>query len=430
MMSVVLTLYSCTNEDFYSSSENHSKQEIISKSLWKEDTLFTKRIYDHFRKSFLSTEADQKKFVSEHGTPVWEYTMTMGFRRNQLFVPLIKNNQVTGMMRVQRQDKKAFYDFTQNSEALRFFDLVMYNRNLDKLQPQKDEKLNESISAKGGGATWTCTKRIVITGYHMEGDVMVMETSAMDVCKYSYTGVKPYVDHLDVYTDGMEGGGGGEEEDGEEYLGSACEKLNNQKNDVVYKSKVTYLKGKTNDTFESGFRVGNPTPESGQIGTQYQQLSNAAGSSTIDFKYFNTTYGMMHSHHSALVPMFSPDDVNTFIKLLINAHNNGIPQEDVFLTLVNPDGTIYQLRGGGIDVASLSIYSSLAIDILNKTYISKDYNLNKANQSSEFYQKNFLKFMKDNMNVTGAKLYSIDSNGDSKEVYLQNGAAVAIECPK
>lgn len=96
----------------------------------------------------MSTEADQKKFVSEHGTPVWEYTMTMGFKRNQLFVPLMKNNQVTGMMRVQRQDKKAFYSFTKDDEALAFFDVVMYNRNHDKLQPQKDEKLNENISAK------------------------------------------------------------------------------------------------------------------------------------------------------------------------------------------------------------------------------------------------------------------------------------------
>lgn len=213
MMSVVLTLSSCTNEDFYSSSENNSKQEIISKSLWKEDTLFTKRIYDHFQKSFMSTKEHQQKFVTEHGTPVWEYTMTMGFRRNQLFVPLIQNNTVIGVMRVQRQDKKAFYDFTKDSEALSFFDVVMYNRNLDKLQPQKDEKLNENISSKGGGYTWSCTKRTVKSGYHLEGDMVVIETSIIDVCKYTYTGGKPYVDYLDVYTDGMEGGGGGEEEE-------------------------------------------------------------------------------------------------------------------------------------------------------------------------------------------------------------------------
>jgi len=198
MMSVVLTLSSCTNEDFYSSSENNSKQEIISKSLWKEDTLFTKRIYDHFQKSFMSTKEHQQKFVTEHGTPVWEYTMTMGFRRNQLFVPLIQNNTVIGVMRVQRQDKKAFYDFTKDSEALSFFDVVMYNRNLDKLQPQKDEKLNENISSKGGGYTWSCTKRTVKSGYHLEGDMVVIETSIIDVCKYTYTGGKPYVDHLDV----------------------------------------------------------------------------------------------------------------------------------------------------------------------------------------------------------------------------------------
>lgn len=74
----------------------------------------------------------------------------------------------------------------------------MYNRNLDKLQPQKDEKLNENISSKGGGYTWSCTKRTVKSGYHLEGDMVVIETSIIDVCKYTYTGGKPYVDHLDV----------------------------------------------------------------------------------------------------------------------------------------------------------------------------------------------------------------------------------------
>ncbi|QQV02046.1 MULTISPECIES: hypothetical protein [Chryseobacterium] len=211
-----------------------------------------------------------------------------------------------------------------------------------------------------------------------------------------------------------------------------CEKIKAQNSNITYKSKVDFLKGKTNETFEYGFRVGNPIVGSGQTEVQYQQLSNVVGSQTLDFKIFNNTFAMMHSHHENLVPVFSPDDINSFIKLLINASNNGIPLSSVYLTLVNPDGTVYQLWGSNeIDVSSLTVFDQNLINkTLNKIYTGKDYQLNKANQSPQFYQENFLKFMKEYMNVEGAKMYSIDDNGKGSLISLNgNSLATPFPCP-
>lgn len=213
-----------------------------------------------------------------------------------------------------------------------------------------------------------------------------------------------------------------------QFMTNPCAKLKAQNNDATFKAKIDYLKTKTGESFEYGFRVNNPPP--GQTAIQYQQLSNVVGSNTIDFKFFNTTYGYMHSHFERLIPIFSPDDINTFIKLLINAHNNNIPQENVFMNVVNPDGTIYQLRGDDINVGSLTIYEQNIIDKeLNNIYVN-DYKLGEPNQSPEFYQENFLKFMKDNMNINGAKMYSIDNNGKASQLSLNgNSLDNSIPCP-
>ena len=439
MMSVILTLSSCTNEDFYSSSENNSKQEIISKSLWKEDTLFTKRIYDHFQKSFMFTEADQHKFVSEHGTPVWEYTMTMGFRRNQLFVPLIQNNTVISVMRVQRQDKKAFYSFTKDDEALAFFDVVMYNRNHDKLQPQKDEKLNENIFSKGGGATWTCTKRIVITGYHMEGDVMVMETSAMDVCKYSYTGVKPYVDHLDVYTDGMEGGGGGDEsEEEEEYVGSPCEKLKNQTTDINFKNKVTDLQGKTDLKKETGYIQKADGSYTYKDAAGQSSTSNTLALPNPKLDENKNIIAYIHTHVDEYtfinaagieetrkgIRMFSPADMNYFMDMIRNAQDAGRSLSDVYAVMVTSTGN-YQIRFTG---NQYQIKSFTKQQIENFTKEFPDF----MSKYSDNLELGFLNFISEKMNIKATNLYKMETDGTAKEIKMNNDktSLTKTECPK
>lgn len=109
--------------------------------------------------------------------------------------------------------------------------------------------------------------------------------------------------------------------------------------------------------------------------------------------------------------------------MLINASNNNIPLDTVFMTLVNPDGTTYQLWGSNdINVNNLSIFDQNTIEtILNNKY-SAEYDLAKPNQSSQFYQEKFLKFMKEKMNVVGSKFYSIDDSGNASQISISQGS--------
>lgn len=427
-MSVVLTLSSCANEDFYSLSENNSKQEIISKSLWKEDTLFTKRIYDHFQKSFMSTEADQQKFVSEHGTPVWEYAMTMGFKRNQLFVPLIQNNTVIGVMRVQRQNKKAFYALTQDSEALKFFDIVMYNRNHDKLQPQKDEKLSENIYSKG--ATWSCSKRSVITGYHMEGDVMVMESSLINVCKYSYTGGKPYVDHLEVDTDGMEGGGGDDgEENEEEYEGSPCDKITTIGKNSKTKALFKNLKGKTNLNAEHGYIL-NQTGYTNTINET--AIEGPAGKAGINYNVSKAIDGVIHSHYQGLLPVFSAADMFAFAQL----YKNGFVKdpETFVMGVVTASGTQYMMvidDPSKFAVFADNLYSGntfdqSAIDTYELIYSWYKISAENTTENNEMGFYNYLE-----ANKTGLKVLKGDNEFSNWKLIKEdaNGNIISEDCP-
>ncbi len=205
-----LSIQSCIHDEIANFSEDEP-QELLSKSLWKEDTMFIKRIHDHFEKSFMISNEEINKFTTEYGIPMWEYAMTIGFERNQLYVPLTNNNHVIGVMRVLRNGKKAFYSFLKNDEALEFFETVIYNPYNYELHPQKDQKIKNTNFAKVGGYTWTCSKRLIITGWHMQGETMVIDSSLVEFCKYTYTNLNPPVDYIDVYTDGMESAGGNDD---------------------------------------------------------------------------------------------------------------------------------------------------------------------------------------------------------------------------
>lgn len=208
---------------------------------------------------------------------------------------------------------------------------------------------------------------------------------------------------------------------------SPCGKLKAQKNDTNFSAKIEVLKTKTGNSFESGYRVGAPVLGSGQVGAQYQELSNKPGTQQLDFKIFNTTYGIMHSHYDGLVPIFSPGDINTFIQLLQNAQANNIPLSDVFISVVTSQG-IYQLRGDGINVANLSMYTDDQISALDTEYLKM---IGNANISTTDLQKGFLNFMKKNMNIEGAKLYEIKDDGTSKELKVNNNNdLMSANCPQ
>ncbi len=422
MMAFFLLLLSCIHDEIYTPSEQE-RQGIVSKSLWKEDTLFIHRIYDHFGKSFMPSVEKKEAFISEYGTPAWEYAMTMGFGKNQLYVPVIKNGRVHGMIRVLRQDRQASYSFTQDREALDFFETVIYNPRNCHLKPQKDEKTGTANSAKAGGYTWKCTKRIVTTGWHMEGETMVLETAVVESCKYTYTGMNPAVDHLEVATDGMESGGGDDE--GEEYEGSPCEKMKAQNQNQGFKDKVAAL-----DTAEM-FNKSTETGYSAAYGTvPYESLANSSNGNVM-FPEGNKYFGYMHTHLNmeGVVKIFSPYDVATFLTSCVaNAKLKGNMTDAYAMVITSEGNYILKYSGDGnfaVTVGQLESWKAWYSDNFESLYIKG--NLNQVN-----VEKLFTQFLQEVVNVTGLEIYKSDKNSGNASKLQYNGKDNPVQsqpCP-
>lgn len=85
----------------------------------------------------------------------------------------------------------------------------------------------------------------------------------------------------------------------------------------------------------------------------------------------------------------------------------------------------------------LPTYTQAEFDDLNRKQVN-DY-LDKAksvgnvsgdvNFDMDMLEKEFLKFVKDKMNIQGMKLYKTESNGTNTEIYLENGNRKTKKCP-
>ncbi|WP_051230478.1 hypothetical protein [Epilithonimonas caeni] len=235
--------------------------------------------------------------------------------------------------------------------------------------------------------------------------------------------------------DNGEGGGGGVVIYDE--TKTPCAKIKISTNDSKYKTNITTLQGKTGNDYESGFRLGNPVAGSGQAGTQNQILQNKPGTREVDMKVFNNTFSLMHSHYDGLFPIFSPGDLLLFNQWVVwanswNAVATNTPKiqlNDLTLTLVTSNGN-YLLSFAGTTVAALPAYTQEQFDVINKDYSRR---LNDTHTNGNFdmdkLEKEFLKFVKDKMNMTGLKLFKVGSSGTNTEIYLEGGNRKTKDCP-
>ncbi|WP_172283710.1 hypothetical protein [Chryseobacterium sp. LAM-KRS1] len=414
-----ISLYSCVHDEVTASFEPSSK-EYTNKSLWKEDEKYIKNV-----KKIFETHADKQYFSNTYGDVYWDYAITMGtFDESFLEVPIVKNGRIKEILTVERRADKVYFKRKTEQNSNKFFYLLVF-KNKTELKGTLNDHKNNAMS-KGGGCitvsiTWTWTNE-------KTGQVEMITTTSETRClPVTGGGQTDPIGTSDCLEENCTGGGGGYTYPTEYIDNSPCGKLNAQKTDANFTAKVENLKTKTASSFESGYRVGSPVPGSGQTGAQYQELSNKPGTRQLDFKIFNTTYGIMHSHYDGLVPIFSPGDINTFIQLLQNAHTNNIPLSEVFISVVTSQG-IYQLRGDGINVANLTMYTDDQIKALDTEYLKM---IGNSNISTSDLQKGFLNFMKKNMNIDGAKLFEINNDGDSKELQVSsNNNLVSANCPK
>jgi hypothetical protein len=214
-----------------------------------------------------------------------------------------------------------------------------------------------------------------------------------------------------------------------------CENIKTSTGDAKYQPNITNLQGKTSLSYESGFRLGTPVAGSGQSGTQNQILQNKPGTKEVDMKIFNNTFALMHSHYDGLIPIFSPGDVLLFNQWIVWAKNYNdnpstnpkIPINNLTLTLVTSNGN-YLLAFDGTATTAFPAYTPKQMDDLNNDYINDYLSQTQTNGNFDMIkvEKEFLKFVKDNMNMTGLKFYKVKSDGNY-EISLTNLAGT--KCP-
>ncbi|CAH0176781.1 hypothetical protein [Chryseobacterium sp. Bi04] len=225
---------------------------------------------------------------------------------------------------------------------------------------------------------------------------------------------------------------------GDENNRNPCEKLKAQTNNSTFKNNIASLKGKTGESYESGYRIDKNTDGS----LQNQLLQNKPGTQEVDMKVFSNTNTLMHSHYDGLYPMFSPGDIIFFNQWIVWAQNWNsvatntpkIPLNNLTFTLVTSEGN-YSFIFDGEYTASLPNYTQRELDDLNDKYMRLlDEAKSVANVSGnvsynmEKLEKQFLKFIDNKMNMIGLKLYKTTENGNS-ELNLINGNRKETPCP-
>ncbi|MEJ5103491.1 MULTISPECIES: hypothetical protein [Chryseobacterium] len=370
------------------------------------------------------------EFYKDFGNPFYNVsTYTYGDSSKAIAFPILQGDRVTAFIHGIITPNRDYVQFTivQNNDPVTLRVLAILQDAVDNLYPKNPTPMGKF--AKEQNIRINDIEEITIIKFNVF-------SGGGGGFGYMFPGREWWKDTPWKEANGAHlGSGGGKAMSGDgskhkfpDYLDpedDPCVKLKKQNIDPNFKAKTDFLKKKTGETSESGFRVGNPVSGSGQTGAQYQELSNKPGTTDLDFKIFNTTYGIMHSHYDGLIPIFSPGDINLFIQLLKNAKANNISSGEVFLSVVTSNG-VYQLRGDGINADNLNMYTDAQFGTLNKEYLKL---IGDSNISTTDIQKGFLNFMNKNMKIDGAKLYEVNNDGSSTQLQLNGNNLKTLNCP-
>jgi len=330
ILTVSLSLYSCTNEDLYSSAENE-KQEVASKSPWKEDQVYIKKV----QKVFLQN-ANVQYFERKYGTVHWDYAMSFGqFDESYLVVPILKGNTVVTAMKVYRIDDRVYFREKNDPEFISFFTDIMF-KEISGI----DEKVVYSPTSSASKAIeYKCTYRTFTVGcFESEPNCDPISRTIRE-CNWVDTGDSTGPPRMELCDPLLCGDGGGPDpgilypEPPEDK--TPCEKISTIGNKDKTKNLFENLKKKTNSTKEFGEILQesnggiNNTSVEGEIGQAGIDIDFAGGK--ID--------GFIHSHYPGLLSIFSPGDLASLSTLLVN---NNIKDVNTFiLGVVTASNTQY-----------------------------------------------------------------------------------------
>ncbi len=329
---IILTLFgfllffiACRNEEVYTSYETQ-KQELISKSLWKEDLVYIKNVKKVFESDF-----DQPKFLNKFGLPSWEYAMSFGnFDESFLQVPIIKNRTVESVMQVVRNKKnnKIYFSHTEDKSSLDFFQKLIFSSQ--KKNPKPDKEIpNPNYSDAGRVlSVETCTTRVYSTLETGCVEPYQNSENCQPIVGYKYvttcttTTIYLIEDDPAGWTGDNNGGhdyptGGGGTTN--ETTTDPCEKAkteNTEAKSLLEKTDVKSQKEKLTKTIktdenEKSFSFGKNDkgeykPSDIKVGTNGNSVSISA--TNADF----TVEGAAHTHTPSLYDCFSAGDFYAF----------------------------------------------------------------------------------------------------------------------
>ncbi|QQQ29944.1 hypothetical protein [Chryseobacterium indoltheticum] len=437
IITVALSLYSCTNEDLYSSAENE-KQEVASKSPWKEDQGYIKKV----QKVFLQN-VNTQYFERKYGTVHWDYAMSFGqFDESYLVVPILKGNTVVTVMKVYRIDDRIYFREKNDPEFISFFTDIMF-KEISGI----DEKVvynNTSASAKT--LEYKCTYRTFTVGCPAGYADCEPLSSTVSECKWRETGGgSPQMEICNPLE--CENGGGGADlgflypEPPEE---DPCQKTKAISKDPAVKAKVGTLKEqskiKGDNSGEKGFNV-NLDGTTGEIipGEKHSvDLGSEAGKQ-----------GGYHNHTPDGIKMHSPPDILKMLNYALAQPNGNL--SNGFLGFVGsekcstcPDGYKYhnyiiRFSGNSQELEKFIFQTNWDEKALGNDYQKRENNLlsNNAytdNDGESLNQKGLEKLFFDTlkgMNMEGkVNLQRVDNDGTIQNIILDNNnQPTATPCP-
>ncbi|MET3538249.1 hypothetical protein [Chryseobacterium limigenitum] len=413
-------LYSCMNEDLYSSSEKE-KQEIQSKSLWKEDMIFITNVKEIFLKN-----ASLENFKTNHGgLPQWEYAMTFGdFDESYLMVPVFGENTVTGVVTVKRIEDMVYFKFSKDEKAKSFFSHLISSEN-KKLTPVKDIAENAKI---------VCTSRTYLFCFPNNDGTqdcypqMVVKCISEDSFEDNDMGGDNSGD------DGLPYGGGSGGNTNPQQNQNPCAKLKTQNANPNFKAKIEALN--KNSVFTAKNETGFTEKKDGTFTTLPVSPNAGPDHNALSVTYDADTKGYIHSHQNDYetgdydpngspimkqpIRMLSPADVNTLM-LMAQLQTDGNYSE-LYGTMVSSSG-IYTIKFTG---TASGIQTGFGTEQWRTDYL--DY---RKLHDDWTVERLFLTFLKDKMNVQGVELYKIKSNGTvQKKTLNSNNKVQSNDCPQ
>ena len=422
MTILVLSLYSCIHDDMLQNTTEYSSKEYISKSPWNEDEVYIKKVQQVFLK-----HANLQYFNNRYGEAYWDYSMSFGqFGERFALIPVVKENKVVLILEAIRKGKKLYFYEKTDENYLQFFNYLLFSPT----SGYKETNGRQSTTAK---LTYTCTTKTFIVECTDAMPNCTPLTSTLTNCELTGTG--PSTPKASLEEPPM-GGGGGSGDDGYEYtdppVETPCELMKTLVANENYMKKIDSL-GKNSILSrkkETGFSENKsgvftnliPAPSTDNSdGLKITITSNTKGYTHTHLNDYDT--GKFNSNGEPVINqpirMFSPADVNTLMTMAGFVTDGDYSQ--LYGTMVSSYGN-YTIRftGTTTDIKTGFDTEQWRLDYLNYRKDNKYWS----------FEKLFLNFLKDKMNIQGIELYKIKNNGIvQKKTLNSNNNVDSNNCP-